>query len=41
MTKPVFGVSDKGRLKQVTSATENSYKIEILFAASLDMKLSK
>ena len=41
MTKPVFGVSDKGRLKQVTSATETSYKIEILFVASLNMIPSK
>ena len=40
MTKPVFGVSDKGRLKQVTSATETSNKIEILFVASFNI-LSK
>ena len=39
-TKPVFGVSDKGRLKPVSSATETSYKIGILLVASLDMILS-
>ena len=40
-TKPVFGVSDKVRLKPVSSATENSKKIEISLVASLDMILSK
>ena len=35
-TKPVFGISDKGRLKPVSSATD----IEILLEASLDMILS-
>ena len=40
-TKPVFGVSNKVRLKPVSSATENSYKIEISPVASLDMILSK
>ena len=39
-TKPVFGVSDKGRLKPVSSATETSQKIEILLVESLDMILS-
>ena len=38
-TKPVFRVSDKERLKPVSSATETSYKI--LSVASLDMILSK
>ena len=36
-TKPVFGVSDKARLKPVSSATETSYKLENLLVASLDM----
>ena len=39
-TKPVFGVSDKARLKPVSSATETSYNIEISLQASLDMILS-
>ena len=39
-TKPVFEVSDKTRLKPVSSATETSLKIEILLVASLDMILS-
>ena len=30
MRKSVFGVSDKMRLKPVSSATETSWKIEIL-----------
>ena len=38
--KPVFGVSDQVMLKQACSATETSYKIEILRLASLDMILS-
>ena len=38
--KRVFGVSDKARLKPVSSATETSQKIEILREASLDMILS-
>ena len=38
--KPVFRVSDKARLKPVSSATETSKKIEILFVASLDMIIS-
>ena len=38
--KPVFGVSNKARLKPVLSATETSYKIEILLVARLDMILS-
>ena len=40
VTKPVFGVSNKVRHKPVSSATETSYKIEILLVASLDMILS-
>ena len=40
-TKPVFGVSDKARLKPVSSATETSKKIEIPPMASLDMILSR
>ena len=40
-TKPVFGVSIKGRLKPVSSTTENSLKSEISLEASLDMILSK
>ena len=40
-TKPVFGVSDKARLKPACSATENSYKLEISPVASLDMILFK
>ena len=39
-SKPVFGVSDKARLKPVSSATETSKSIEILLEASLDMILS-
>ena len=39
--KPVFGVSDKTRLKPVSSATEASLKIEISLVASLAMILSK
>ena len=39
-TKPVFGVSDKERLKPVSSTTETSKKIEISLEASLDMILS-
>ena len=39
-TKPVFGVSEKVRLKPVFSATETSWKIEISLLASLDMILS-
>ena len=39
-TKPVFGVSDKARLKPVSSATESSYKIEMLLVVSLDKVLS-
>ena len=41
MTKLVFRVSNKARLKTVSSATETSKKIEFLFVASLDMLLSK
>ena len=41
-TKHVFGVSDIARIKQGSSATETSLKIENLFVhvASLDMLLS-
>ena len=39
--KPVFGVSDKERFKQVPSATETSEKIEIKLVANLDRILSK
>ena len=38
-TKPVFMVSDKVRLKPVSSAMETSSKIEISLEASLDMIL--
>ena len=37
--KPVFGVSDKTRLKPVSSATETRYNSEISLVASLDMIL--
>ena len=39
--KPVFVVSDKARLKSVSSAKETSQKIEISPVASLDMILFK
>ena len=39
MRKPVFGVSDKARLKSVFTATVTSYKIEISLVASIDMIL--
>ena len=39
-TKPVFRVSDKARLKPVSSATGTSFKIENCLVASLDMILS-
>ena len=35
-TKPVFGVSDKVKFKSACSATETSWKIEILLIAILD-----
>ena len=38
--KPVFGVSDKVRLKSVSSAKETSWILENLLVASLDMILS-
>ena len=38
-TNPVFLVSDKTRLKPVSSATEISWKIEKLLVASLDIIL--
>ena len=38
--KPVFGVSDKVRLKPAHSATETSQKFVILLPASLDMIFS-
>ena len=40
MRKPVLGVSDKARLKPVSSATETSKKIENMLDASLDRILS-
>ena len=39
-TKPVFGVTNKARLKPVSSVTETSSKTENLLEASLDMILS-
>ena len=39
--KPVFGVSDKARLKPVFSAIKTSLNSEISLVASLDMILSK
>ena len=39
--KPVVGVSDKMRLKPVSTATETSLKIKISLVASLDMVLSQ
>ena len=39
-TKPVFRVSEKPRLKPVSSATKTSQKVEISLVASLDMILS-
>ena len=41
VTKPVFGVSDKARLKPVSSATETSFKIGISLVASLNMIFSE
>ena len=41
VTKPVFGVSEKARLKPVSSATETNLKIEISLVASLDIVLYK
>ena len=40
-TKPVFGVSDKARLKPACPATETSKKITILLIASLDVIVFK
>ena len=40
VTKPVFVVSVKARLKPVSFASETSYNIEILLEASLDMTFS-
>ena len=40
-TKPVFGVSDKARLKPLSSATEIRLKIEISPVVRLDMILYK
>ena len=37
VTKPVFRVSDKARLKPVSSSIETSLNIEISLEASLDM----
>ena len=41
MRKPVFGDSAKASFKPVSSATETSYKFEILPVARLNMLLSK
>ena len=41
VTRPVFRISDKARLKPVSSAIETSWKIEISLVASLDMILFK
>ena len=41
VTKPVFRVSEKTRLKPVSSATETSLKIEISLVTSLDIVLNK
>ena len=38
--KPVFEVSDKARLKPVSTATETSWNIEISLIAILDIILS-
>ena len=38
--KPVFGVSDKARIKPVSSATETSKNIKISLVASPDIILS-
>ena len=40
-TKPVFRVSDKARLKPVSSVTGTGWKVELLLVACLDMILSK
>ena len=40
VTKPVFGLSDKARLKPISSGTETSYKNENSLVASLDVILS-
>ena len=40
VTKPVFQVSDKVRLKPVSLATETCKKIEILLVANSDIILS-
>ena len=40
-TKPVLRVSDKTRLKSISSATETSKKMEISTEASFDIVLSK
>ena len=39
-SKPVFTLSDKVKLKQVSSATDARETIEILLVSSLDMILS-
>ena len=39
-TKPVFGVSNKTRIKPVSSARETCLKVEILPVARLDIILS-
>ena len=39
LRKCVFGVSDKARLKPVSSSTETSYNSEILLVASLHVDM--
>ena len=40
MRKPVFGVSDKARLKPVSPATETNWKFKISLVVGLDVVLS-
>ena len=41
VTKHVFGISEKARLKPVSSATETGWTMEISLVASLDIVLYK
>ena len=41
VTKPIFGVSEKARLKPISSATDTSYKTEISHVANFDIVLYK
>ena len=41
VTKPIFGVSEKARLKPISSATDTSYNTEISLVANLDIVLYK